>query len=774
VSRTPHPARFAIALALLASAAGLDACTTPQAGGANAATSDAQAPTREVHEPTTGVQASTPDAHEPTTWVQASTPDVQEPTTGVQERMPDAQEPTPGSGAEGAPAEPRRAVGAEAPATSPAEHRSYEVDFRGNATFGAFTLRKRIADELRDFERRGYRKSAIDDAAYRVEEFYRSEGFSVARCDYELEVRPDGHVVATLSVEEGPRTELDGVSIEGSTRFERGRLRSAFFDPPRWFGTPTTWFARSKIDAALGRIRGWYRDDGYADARVELAAIDFSDDLATARIRVTIEEGLRYRVASVELATEDLPHRADLQSVLDAPLGAPFTLKQIVDLRSALRAFYAERGHADAEVSVDRRTDTASGAVHVTVTVVPGPEVVVDDVHILGLERTRSRLVRNRLTLGTGDTYRASELRRSFRRLFATGLFSKVDVELAEGDGPRRDLLVDLEEGPSREVYVEPGWGSYELFRLKTGFRDHNLFGMGRTFRTEGIASTRHLELEVGVSEPFLFGSDVYADLSARTLEREEPSFTRESTGVDLTLARRWTPSFETAIDYQFRLSGVAEVKVVDPNVTQALETIDVSAIEVSAKIDTSNGLFAPTRGARARLAVQWGDSALGSELDFLRTRYSQGHFLALAEDTTLALSFRAGAIFPTHDSDAIPLQERFFNGGENTVRSFRQDELGPVDASDNPVGGETFSVVSVELRQRLAGNLSGAFFVDGGNVAPDASDFFEFADFRWGIGVGIRYMLPIGPLRLDGAVNPDARSGEDDYVVHFSVGLPF
>jgi len=107
-------------------------------------------------------------------------------------------------------------------------------------------------------------------------------------------------------------------------------------------------------------------------------------------------------------------------------------------------------------------------------------------------------------------------------------------------------------------------------------------------------------------------------------------------------------------------------------------------------------------------------------------------------------------------------------------VRSFREDELGPTDLDGDPVGGEGATTLSLEWRHLLTGNLAGALFVDAGNVTRDITDYLDFPDFRYGVGAGIRYLLPVGPLRLDFAVNPDPRDGEDEYVLHFSVGFPF
>jgi translocation and assembly module TamA len=142
-----------------------------------------------------------------------------------------------------------------------------------------------------------------------------------------------------------------------------------------------------------------------------------------------------------------------------------------------------------------------------------------------------------------------------------------------------------------------------------------------------------------------------------------------------------------------------------------------------------------------------------------------------------------------------VPLAEKFFNGGENTVRSFHESELGPKDASGDPTGGLGFNVLSLELRQRLVGNLFASLFGDLGNIAPNRSpaergnrpydsrseilsdtfaDFFK--DFRPAVGVGLQYLTPVGPARVDFAFNPDkdSRRDEDDFVVHLSVGMAF
>jgi outer membrane protein assembly factor BamA len=149
--------------------------------------------------------------------------------------------------------------------------------------------------------------------------------------------------------------------------------------------------------------------------------------------------------------------------------------------------------------------------------------------------------------------------------------------------------------------------------------------------------------------------------------------------------------------------------------------------------------------------------------------------------------------MYPTRDETALPLPERFFNGGESTVRSFKEDQLGPKDLEGDPTGGIGGNVLNFELRRRLAGNWAGSLFVDVGNVVPNqsrieqglppyesAAQVFEdavenfFSDFSYAVGAGLQYLLPVGPARLDVAVNPDPKEGDEKWLAHFTLGMAF
>lgn len=648
----------------------------------------------------------------------------------------------------------------------------YSLVFEGNRSISERVLRSKVADNLVDFERFGYPKSSIDDAAFSVESHYRSQGFPFALASYSVSERRDGFLEATITVEEGPRTRLGAISFVGNTQFSHDKLAPLVGGPTSLLGE-RTFFVQSEIDSARLAIADRYLAAGNLQVKVDPPQLAFREDDHVADVTYVIHEGPTFLLDEVRIEGAEVVGEEELRAALPVTVGAPYVPELDRKIRAALVEHLGERGYPDARVSVSRTLNPEESRAVLRVKVEAGSHVVVSAVRIEGNEKTRAALIESRLDVEVGKAFTPTRERRTFRRLFSTGLFSRIRLDL-EGEGEERELVVAVVESPSREIFVEPGWGSYELARLKAGYRNLNLFGTGRGFRTEAIAAVRHQELEVGVSDPFLFGADVFADASAEILRREEPSFTRISAGIDFTVSRAWTPAFVTGISYDFQRSKARDVDVTDPMALAALQDVDISAIEVSARYDTRDSPLVPSRGHSARAALQWGDMVLGSELDFLRARYSQSHFFGWGEETVIGVSLRTGAIVPTHDTVEIPLQERFFNGGESTVRSFRQDELGPLDMGGVPLGGEAFTTLNLELRRRLVGNLSAAAFGDLGNVVVDYTDYFEFDDFRSAIGVGLRYFLPIGPLRLDAAWNPHPEGDEEGFLIHFSVGMPF
>jgi outer membrane protein assembly complex protein YaeT len=686
-------------------------------------------------------------------------------------------------------------LAAAAEAGAPVRGEGAEYVFRGNSAKSAADLRQAAAEDLADFERSG-RHSDIDDAAYQMEQAYRRDGYAFARVEYELAREGDRTIVA-FTVAEGPLVRVGEIRISGNAAIERETL-AAFFRPESPGLLPPTEraFVPSELDAAVAAIRDYYRGRGYLDAAVEGPRYIFASDRQWVDVAVRVREGALYRVARMDVRGE-VP--ADAAAALDdlrrSVVGQIYTSRTKWTVQAKAAEILGDRGYPDAAVAVAARFDAAPGEAALVADIEPGPAVTIAGIAIRGNERTRTEFILRRLALRPGDRYSRALEKQNFQELYKAGVFSKVEIGLEKTDAAdQRILTVTVAEMPTQEIFFEPGYGSYEQLRLVAGYRLKNLFGTARSWTSEALGAVKAQAFSSTLTDPWFLGGDIRADLTALVRRREEPSFTRRDIGGTFFLNKEVSERLTVASGLTYRRTDVSDLgTAVEEEGLQ--DDYNFASVKLQATYDTRNDIFFPTTGQRTFGAVERADALLGGDVTFTRLTGGARLFFGVTRSTVLGMRYSTGLIVPGQEEFTVPLAERFFNGGENTVRSFKESKLGPRDSSGKPAGGLAYNVASVELRQRLLGDFTGSLFADVGNVAPNRTredegqppyrnrsqilsdtlnDFFR--GFRPGIGCGLQYLLPVGPARLDLAVNPDRNPDrdEDRYVVHFSVGMAF
>lgn len=556
-----------------------------------------------------------------------------------------------------------------------------------------------------------------------------------------------------------------------------------------------------------------------------------------ADIEVEINEGQRLTIAAVRLSAPPPPAAAAateqaLALTTAELLGQPYFTRRKLVLHSRLLEALQEAGYPEAQIQIHDLAGDRPGDIVLLAELDAGPRVRIAEIEVSGQRRSSPRFIKRRLALEPGDIYRDSARRQSFNELYRSGLFTRIDFTLAPPTGPVIDdeepqppdeamppqpaltpplakempaagqedpledrvLRVRVEEGRSRELFLAGGWGSYEMLRARMGFTDRNLFRHGRILRLELGGSLKGAEVQAGITDPWLLESRISAEFPVFYRIREEPSFTRTESGLGLLFSRPFAHNVTASLGYQLRRSDISKIEAAAAS--ESLESgYGIASLKFQLSRDTRNDIFFPTAGQRLYGAVETADPLLGSDLAFYRFSGGFRHFRALSPKLTLGLRADTGLILPGRDQIAIPLGERFYSGGENSVRSFREGGLGPKDLAGRPVGGMAFNTLSLELRRRLGQNLALSLFTDYGNLSPNRSRAEEgkgaatersevikatlgdyFSDFRPALGAGLQYLLPVGPARLDLAFNPARRSDrhEPAWVAHFSLGMAF
>lgn len=657
-----------------------------------------------------------------------------------------------------------------------------EWRFVGDASFHDFELRRVVEDQLIVFERRR-EATTLFDASLDLQDFYESKGFPRARVRYELEERSDPvRTRVTFAIQEGPRAYVEALRLDGCAAIPAEELEELWSrERSGLLATGRPYFVASGLRVFRYAMIGYYRDRGFLDVKVRgpiekpSPASKADESRVDMLVRFEIDEGKRFVLTQIDVDSallDALPGaRAPAQDEL---LGAPFRAAELANYRELVRKALLDHGYPEPDLNTSREIDRSKpGApiVRARIRGKAGPRRRVRAVRIEGNDRTSSSVIAARLRFEPGQFYCASKIEETLRELYMSGLFSRVTIERAETEDENGDLLrVVLEEVAAREFGFLVGYGSYERARTRIVLADQNLFGIGQSLRLGAKLSERSHGVDLTFTEPRLFGTHTSWATTAFLRQREEPSFEDESTGVSSVFMRRIFRACQARVGYSIEDRDGSDI---DASLRAlVLEEFVVAKLFAELRYDDRDSSIAPRSGGRVQLRYEYASPELGGDLRFTRGTLETAWHATLREGVVLSLAARAGAIW-ARSADELPVQERFFRGGDTTVRSYREAQLGPRSTDGRPSGGSYFTNFNAELRFPLLGPLEGAGFVDAANVGREVEDF-GLSRMRYALGGGLRFLLPIGPVRLDYAWNPDAEENERDSVLHLSVGYPF
>ena len=661
--------------------------------------------------------------------------------------------------------------GADAPAPVPVT-----LVIEGNRDIGTAALRGRVEDYLLDLSRDPSRESAVYDAAQEAEDLCRAAGHPIAKVSYvytapvEDGPRPE-RVAVKLVVDEGPAVTVD-LQLRGNEAFATGELLALWArERSGTFGLGGVLFVEAQLLAFAEQLREFYRGRGHLDAVVTGPHIELDLRAGRAVAEITIEEGVVHTIAEVEVAAA---LRAALGDELPpAPVGKPYASNDAFAFRDAVRAALRKRGHATPQVELNAEPLAEQPSRwRLLLNGEPGPVSKIASVDIRGNDKTIDAVIRDQLALAPGDTYDGAEIDAALQRLYRTGLFRRVEIEerpLPESPGSLA-LGIRVDEADSRALEFSSGYGSYEQLRGGLRLEDRNLFGTGRGIALDNRVSLKGYSTALTVTDQdFLFSGSTLT-VSSGFYRREEPSFVDEAISTTVAVTKPLVGQLTSRVGYTYRDRVDAESSA--QPVGQLVDFVE-GKVFFELRNDQRDDRLFPRSGHAEFLAFERIAPAFGADVDLDRLMLRASVHIGLIDPLHLVLRSEQSLLWPHEGSARVPLQERWFNGGEASVRSFREAQLGPVDADGIAIGGEFRNLFGVELRVPLWRTFEAGVFADAGNVGVAVQDF-SFADMRYAVGVGLRLLLPIGPVRLDAAFNPDQRPGDEEWVLHFSVGYPF
>jgi outer membrane protein insertion porin family len=465
-----------------------------------------------------------------------------------------------------------------------------------------------------------------------------------------------------------------------------------------------------------------------------------------------------------------------------------FNEPDLLESRALLENEFQNRGYVYATVLLEYRIDKNERTASVTYSVDAGDQYYIGERRIEGYDPDDLDLIEGQLEFASGELYDRQDILDSQRNLYELGLFRRVLIEpqLASVRGDTVDVLVSVAPAPTHVVRVGVGYGTEDQIRLRASWLDRNLLGGARQLEVRGQYSQLEREAAITYRQPTLFVPEMSFLATAFLRFEIEPNYTVERVGATVRsgyrVGRRW--QVRAGLTSERDEFSEFDEGVLIPELGR--EFINPSRLlyaDVGVSFDNTDSLFQPSRGSLINLAHQIGMPFLGGEYAYNKTTLLVTRYFEITDGWVLAGKILPGVIFGYGgENDRVPLFQRLFAGGANSVRGYERRQLGPKDDPDafgqerdpEPVGGRALFETSVELRFPISGNLSGAMFVDAGNVWSDP-DEMAIGDLKYTPGVGIRYRTPVGPIRLD--VARKTASDEEflpNWVFHISIGPAF
>lgn len=583
----------------------------------------------------------------------------------------------------------------------------------------------------------------------------------------------------TIEVEPGIRSYVEHVSFEGLEHIAH-EVATGFFRPTAYLFVPKRdrAFSRFSMSRGVESLRASLIDLGFADAVVDIDWKAVADVRGAMDLRVKVTEGERYHWQKVNYVseTEDAEARACLpaSSSLDGYYSRESEQDLVTELR---RAFYAA-GYPDVRMELTReiRRDAEMGAklVEVTVRVIPGDRIRLGSVVFEGLEHTDVEFLRSVADIGGGEWLNRLEVESAQFRLGRLGIFKdlRVDYEDSEAEA-ERDVVFTTEEGIRREVNLLMGYGSYEQFRGGLEVRYFNLFGRAHqgTMRLRQSFKSSAGQLQYSVPEmPWIFDR---GQARLQGIRREEVSFVREEALMAFGLEQYLRDGrMRLSAEYRFELLRSLELETLEP---VGDDSSYVGSVLFGFSWDRRDRVVSPTEGFDIRSQLELASNVLGSASHFQRWVIGGSWHHPLGDEAILLhLGFEHGVLGRIlSEVDEVPINKRFFPGGENSIRGYQDGEASPLDSIGESVGAEVYLMGHVELEFGLLRGLSSVLFVDAITVGQSLSDY-PGNEFLWSVGLGLRYQTPLGPLRAEYGYNPDPREFDPEGTFHLSIGFPF
>jgi len=609
--------------------------------------------------------------------------------------------------------------------------------------------------------------SRADDAAFMVQRLFRTYGFSQCQVTWKF----FGKNSVQLIVTEGPRQLLGEVRIEGTDK-KNALLLSKLYEVPAQKrangiqGRPP--FIQDDVAAGLDLIISDFHSRGYWTATAAVKSQSVNPTTGNTELVISTNPGPLH-VISEPTVVGITKRSAALSGDARKFIGQAADTGAVNGIRAAVETFYRQRGFTEAKIFMTSRIE--SGRFIPGFTIEEGKSFQLGRFSFEGLEKTKLHRIQRRFVDLEGKTLDNTVVDKRLREMMATGAFGSVRMKTKERDGNVLDATLHFVETDAKGYTVSAGFGSYEGPILGVSYYDRNYRGMMMNLSSGFEFTARSLLGEVGLTDPWLFGQDVKGSVRLFMLSGLNEGYTTWKAGGEASAS--WQPSEHYFLDLRAGWSFVNSNEDGIPSNLLGETVYQNPYIRFNQRLDYRDNKVLPTKGWNVEFPIEIGAAIGEVSSTYVKSELSGAWRHPLGEDAQIALGARAALLMASGDANELPIDLRYFLGGPRSVRSYAEREMGPRSRTGYPVGGEGYWVANAEYIRSIAGPMKLVGFVDAGSLSR-TRDKVGSATPDVAVGLGLRFDLPVGPVRLEYGHSLTKDPGEPSGAWHFAIGIAF
>ena len=645
-----------------------------------------------------------------------------------------------------------------------------EVVLKGNEAFETKKIMEKVDLPLGSIAN----PLILNQNAEKIRLFYEEGGYYQAAVTPTVEPVSENEAKAVFLIEENAKFEIEEIAFTGNKAFSAGKLRKQMKTKELLllfiYGT----LKGAELKADIDRLKGFYLNNGYLDVKIGVPQVEVDREKKKIRIGVHIEEGPQFKVGQVSLSGNTVFEGKELLPDLKTKKEEVFSYEVLQRDIFSITDKYGEKGYIFADVTPITELDREKLLVDIKLTVQEGRQMKLERIEVSGNDRTRDNVIRRELRIAESDIFDSRAVRRGKEALNYLGFFEEVKVDTVPGSTEDQLIVkVGVKERLTGTFSLGGGYGSVDGVMGMAQIAESNLFGRGLRLSLTAEISQKRQRFDLGFFDRKVFDTDNSVGFNLYNQERLFPTWNEGRRGGDVTYGRPILSGFDGYLTYRYEKVKIYGLSDRAPSlVKDARGSSSTSSLTLAIVRDLRDNRLDPTRGSNSLASVQYAGGILGGVNHFMKYEADSSYYQPLFWKVVGVLHGSIGYGEGIGDH-RLPLYERYFLGGPTTVRGYKFREVGPVDKDDQPYGGNKRLSFNVEAIFPLIETFKGVLFYDRGNAWGEGENM-SLSEMRQGVGVGLRFFSPLGPIRLEYGWKLDRRRDESKGQFHFSVGAFF